>query len=186
MTDITASAGPQQFVRLYNDTDERQQVTQLDWPERMGWPPPEKLYRLVGRSGPQEALVTEEGLEETKANAEAQETTIEAHFLIQPFVLVRASKLDTELVAAGSYVARGAVYVMEHDGTLDIRCARCGKTPDELHEYSQEATESTLTPTQYVQREEGTYNHENGHFLCTECYMIMGAPTAGNGRWIAP
>jgi hypothetical protein len=64
-------------------------------------------------------------------------------------------------------------------------CNGCGKTPEELEEYSAELTGSTLTPTQYVRVEEGTYNPRNGHFLCTACYIKAGMPSEAGG-WVAP
>lgn len=66
---------------------------------------------------------------------------------------------------------------------LDPICIGCNKHPDELWEYSQEATESDLNPVAYVRQEEGTYNRENGHFLCTQCYVQAGMPTAMGG-WV--
>ncbi len=67
---------------------------------------------------------------------------------------------------------------------LDPICIGCNRTPDELSEYSQELTESHLSPVEYVRQEEGTYNRENGHFLCTNCYIAAGMPSAMGG-WVA-
>lgn len=64
-------------------------------------------------------------------------------------------------------------------------CVGCGKTPDELPEYSPVLTGADLTPIEYVVQEEGTYNTQNGHFLCTDCYIKSGRPTAPGG-WVAP
>lgn len=38
---------------------------------------------------------------------------------------------------------------------------------------------------EYVKREEGTYNHNNGHFLCDGCYIKAGMPSSPSG-WICP
>lgn len=38
---------------------------------------------------------------------------------------------------------------------------------------------------EYVIHEEGTYNPTNGHFLCDDCYIAAGMPTAHNG-WVCP
>jgi hypothetical protein len=65
-------------------------------------------------------------------------------------------------------------------------CIGCNKTPEEIGEYQPEATESSLSATEYVKREEGTYNPENGHFTCTSCYVRMGMPTAPGRGWKAP
>lgn len=64
-------------------------------------------------------------------------------------------------------------------------CFRCGKPPDEIEEYIVAARENGMTPIQYVELEEGTYNRANGHFCCTECYIAIGEPTAPRG-WLAP
>ncbi len=65
-------------------------------------------------------------------------------------------------------------------------CIGCNKHPSQLSEYGPEMTgEDHLTPVQYVQRNEGTYNYANGHFLCTPCYIKAGSPTSPGG-WKAP
>ena len=51
-----------------------------------------------------------------------------------------------------------------------------------------EATDPLEYPVkraEYIRREEGTYNKENGHFLCDECYIRAGMPTSPNG-WKCP
>jgi hypothetical protein len=63
-------------------------------------------------------------------------------------------------------------------------CAGCGRHPDDISEYSPEATGEDLTPVAYVRQEEGTYNRHNGHFLCTACYIKAGQPSAPGG-WTA-
>lgn len=66
-------------------------------------------------------------------------------------------------------------------------CGRCGKRPDEIDEYIEAARECAdgSTPDDYVRSEEGTYNKENGHFLCTICYFEAGMPTSDRG-WVCP
>jgi hypothetical protein len=64
-------------------------------------------------------------------------------------------------------------------------CVGCGKKPSELREYVDMAEEEGMTPDEYVRREEGTYNRENGHFLCTPCYVKAGQPSSPRG-WRAP
>jgi hypothetical protein len=64
-------------------------------------------------------------------------------------------------------------------------CIGCSKPPHELEEYSPEMTGEELTAEDYVWREEGTLNRENGHFLCTPCYYRAGMPVAPGG-WKAP
>ena len=69
--------------------------------------------------------------------------------------------------------------------TYQLICVGCGKTPKELDEYVEFSKAEGMTPDQYVIKEEGTYNSENGHFLCTECYFKAGMPSSAEG-WKAP
>lgn len=64
-------------------------------------------------------------------------------------------------------------------------CIGCNKSPGEIEEYVEMANEEGCTPDEYVRREEGTYNRENGHFACTDCYCDMGMPSSPRG-WVAP
>jgi len=50
------------------------------------------------------------------------------------------------------------------------RCIGCGKSPTEIEEYVHNPEEDP-DPIRFVRENEGTYNRENGHFLCTECYI---------------
>lgn len=60
---------------------------------------------------------------------------------------------------------------------MDIRCNGCHLTPEEIEEYWPESTgESGVCASDYVKREEGTFNPENGHFWCTSCYIKAGMP----------
>ncbi len=61
----------------------------------------------------------------------------------------------------------------------------CGKTPDELSAYISSAEAEGITPDEYVWKEEGTLNPDNGHFLCDSCYIRAGMPSGSDG-WIAP
>lgn len=64
-------------------------------------------------------------------------------------------------------------------------CTGCGKHPDQIEEYVEIAADEDMTPDAYVRSEEGTYNPENGHFLCTSCYVRAGMPSGERG-WVAP
>ena len=69
-------------------------------------------------------------------------------------------------------------------------CVGCGKHPTELEEYVEASSPKAwggkgISPDDYVRREEGTYNRENGHFLCTDCYVAAGMPSSPRG-WVAP
>lgn len=68
---------------------------------------------------------------------------------------------------------------------LTLICTGCNKPPAELEEYSPDSTGELMTPDEYVWFSEGTLNTENGHFLCTECYIDAGMPTSPSG-WKAP
>lgn len=64
-------------------------------------------------------------------------------------------------------------------------CTGCNKHPDQIEEYVELAQDEGITPDDYVRTEEGTYNRENGHFLCTACYCHAGMPSSDRG-WVAP
>lgn len=64
-------------------------------------------------------------------------------------------------------------------------CIGCNKKASELEEYIEVAKDEDMTPEDYVREEEGTYNHNNGHFLCTLCYIRYGMPSNPWG-WVAP
>lgn len=66
-------------------------------------------------------------------------------------------------------------------------CVGCKKCPHEIDEYVEAAAEEDMTPTEYVRKEEGTFNPENGHFLCTDCYIKAGQPSKPYpDTWRAP
>jgi hypothetical protein len=62
---------------------------------------------------------------------------------------------------------------------------QCGRTPDQIDVYVSYAEYEGITPDEYVWREEGTLNMENGHFLCDDCYIKAGMPTSPTG-WKCP
>jgi hypothetical protein len=66
-----------------------------------------------------------------------------------------------------------------------LRCIGCDRTPDQIDEYVEAAREMEVSPWEYVRREEGTLNPDNGHFACTACYIEMGMPSSSRG-WRAP
>ena len=56
-------------------------------------------------------------------------------------------------------------------------CSVCGKSPEEIYEYSALADdEGYESATAACIGEEGTYNPVNGHFYCTEDYIKIGQP----------
>lgn len=73
----------------------------------------------------------------------------------------------------------------------EMICQGCMKGPLELDSYKwamMEEGDPEPTPEQvleYVWEEEGTMNHSNGHFLCDQCYINAGMPTAPGG-WTCP
>ncbi len=64
-------------------------------------------------------------------------------------------------------------------------CTGCNKSPSDLPEYVEMAAEEDMTPDNYCWSEEGTLNRQNGHFLCTNCYVHAGMPSSPRG-WVAP
>lgn len=65
---------------------------------------------------------------------------------------------------------------------MDYKCSGCGKTANEL--WAEEAELEGMTPDEYAESD-GTFNPENGHFLCDACYIAAGAPSSPTG-WKAP
>ena len=57
-----------------------------------------------------------------------------------------------------------------------MKCKICGKQPKEISKYRYAARQEKITPDEYVEREEGTYNAETGLFYCTDCYVKIGMP----------
>jgi hypothetical protein len=76
----------------------------------------------------------------------------------------------------------------------DPSCGRFAADMDEL-DFSWPESRNELDATNerdrrkarrlYVIQNEGTFNRENGHFLCDKCYIQAGSPTA-RGGWICP
>ena len=65
-------------------------------------------------------------------------------------------------------------------------CMGCKKAPHEISEYIDMAeSEGYASPAEFVWALEGTLNRENGHFLCTECYIAAGMPS-GRAGWMCP
>lgn len=67
-------------------------------------------------------------------------------------------------------------------------CTGCNRMPEDIPEYQDPTLygyPEDTTPTEYVLAEEGTLNGDNGHFLCTGCYIKAGMPTSPQG-WVAP
>lgn len=81
--------------------------------------------------------------------------------------------------------ARHAAVVGQRGDPNDPICVGCAKRPHELAEYVEMAAVEIMTPVEYVIDEEGTYNRENGHFLCTACYIKNGQPSRPGG-WVCP
>lgn len=68
--------------------------------------------------------------------------------------------------------------------SVELTCTGCGKSPSELDEYIGAGEANGMTPDDYCWDEEGTLNRENGHFLCTSCYIKAGMPSSPRG-WTA-
>lgn len=76
----------------------------------------------------------------------------------------------------------------------DPSCERLAENMEYLDSFwatSQEELDSTPVEeyerrrADYVRLYEGTYNKDNGHFLCDTCYIKAGMPTAPGG-WVCP
>lgn len=64
-------------------------------------------------------------------------------------------------------------------------CMGCFLRPSQIAEYREAASEMEQTADAYVRRHEGTFNRDNGHFLCTPCYIEAGMPSTPRG-WVCP
>ena len=95
-------------------------------------------------------------------------------------------KLITTMVEVG-LVEEGYLSASAERGYTAVRvpwvpkvvpmCIGCGHHPEEISEYVDAAKEEGyLHTSQYVRRNEGTYNPDNGHFWCTSCYIKNGQP----------
>jgi hypothetical protein len=67
---------------------------------------------------------------------------------------------------------------------LDVRCIYCKRNPEEIPDCV-DNPEQDPDPTHFVIENEGTFNHGNGHFACTDCYIAIGMPASPRG-WRAP
>lgn len=57
-----------------------------------------------------------------------------------------------------------------------MKCAICDKEPRDITEYQEQAEIEGMTPEEFVQNEEGTYDVDTGYFVCTNCYINAGMP----------
>ena len=80
---------------------------------------------------------------------------------------------------------RGGNVMLNRGMMMSPLCIGCNKHPSQLDEYTEIAAIENMEVDDYVRKEEGTYNHVNGHFLCTDCYCKAGMPSSPNG-WVAP
>lgn len=62
---------------------------------------------------------------------------------------------------------------------------RCQRWADDMAEYDDPRHGTGLSRAEYVRQEEGTYNPDNGHFLCDQCYIDAGMPSSPSG-WRCP
>lgn len=83
--------------------------------------------------------------------------------------------------------------MLEHTGDPnDPICVGCTRRPYEVPMYVTMVREGPDSPipsqeevARYVIEDEGTYNRENGHYLCDECYIKNGQPSSSTG-WVCP
>lgn len=68
---------------------------------------------------------------------------------------------------------------------IDMICVGCNKKPVDLSEFIEYAEVEECTADEFVWENEGTLNRDNGHFLCTDCYIKAGMPSSPTG-WICP
>lgn len=80
------------------------------------------------------------------------------------------------------------------DNPADPICIGCAKRPEETHyifTMKYDGHEPTAAECrEYVIRNEGTLNHDSGHYLCDpcyikKCYIKNGMPSSDRG-WVCP
>ncbi len=64
-------------------------------------------------------------------------------------------------------------------------CPSCERDGSDIQEYINMAHAEDVEVDDYIRQEEGTFNHANGHFLCTVCYVKAGMPSSPHG-WTCP
>lgn len=88
---------------------------------------------------------------------------------------------------------RYAILRAHDDDPMDPICVGCARRPPEIQDYRIAAMQhedddpSEQDVRNYVIDDEGTYNEQNGHFLCDDCYIKNGQPSKPfPDRWICP
>lgn len=66
-----------------------------------------------------------------------------------------------------------------------VRCFKCDRSPEDFVEYKNYKRKDE-TNTEFVIREDGTYNPANGHYACDSCYITIGSPAKEYPGWKAP
>lgn len=69
-------------------------------------------------------------------------------------------------------------------------CPKCRRFGRNIPEYIEAVADlddggTEMTVDEYIRDQEGTYNPNNGHFLCTDCYIKAGMPSTPLG-WMCP
>lgn len=86
---------------------------------------------------------------------------------------------------------RWDVFQNHVDDPEDPICLGCAQRPHEIDGYilaymsEMEGHPTKDQVRRWVIHNEGTYNEENGHFMCDACYIINGMPSSPDG-WVAP
>lgn len=126
--------------------------------------------------------------------------------LINPETLTPAEKQvleqgsDSEIIYVAEHAAKAEDWLLQERGDNgdatttfplrsynpeDVKCFNCNRTPEQAGEYGPEQTGENIEPLEFVIQNEGTFNHTNGHFCCTKCYIEIGMPSNPWG-WHAP
>jgi len=70
-------------------------------------------------------------------------------------------------------------FYLDGDSMTICSCKECGLKPDEIYEYTDSKAwkdAGVKSATEFVKKEEGTYNPISELFWCTRCYIILGMP----------
>lgn len=54
----------------------------------------------------------------------------------------------------------------------EMKCKFCGRKAEDIEEYIEGAMLEGITPEEYVEKYEFSYNSSTGIFVCTDCHIV--------------
>lgn len=58
----------------------------------------------------------------------------------------------------------------------ELRCLGCRRIPEDIPEVQEMGRSEGMTPSEFVEKCEGTYDKTKGSFYCTNCYIKAEMP----------